>query len=327
MIDVIRLHEAGQSWRQIGAPVHHSGPGCHKFFQKWEKTDKLRRQWGRPRESEETASEIVIRATEEDRRSTLIEMATIAETWREMARRIRHQNGDHYYECVPVPRLSPEAQMTRVTFAQNQVANHDGLPIIFTDESMVAQDLDRGGIWRKRGEILEEGFYEKDHHPLSVMVWGAIGVGFHGPLIRCPSSVNQVSYREILTESRILETLCQRFGPQGFWWQQDNAPAHQPVQRVLAKTYKVLQWPPYSPDLSPIEQMWELVKRKLKGRTFANADALFEAMARAWIETSQQEIDNLCSSFQARCEICAKCRGASLNGRWTEVRRVHHGSP
>jgi hypothetical protein len=85
--------------------------------------------------------------------------------------------------------------MTRVIFAQDHIANYDGRPIIVTDESMVAQDLDRGGIWRKRGEILEEVFYEQGHHHLSV---------------------NQVSDRVIFTESRILEALCHRFDPQGF---------------------------------------------------------------------------------------------------------------
>jgi hypothetical protein len=326
MIAIIRLHEAGHTWRDISASLNRSVGSCWKSSQNWEETHVLRRPWGRPTRIGDTPAEIVTQATEHDRRSTVVEVATAAAISRETARRIRHQHGYHYYECVAVPRLTADAKRTRIAFAEGQLGNDDHLPIIFTDECMVAQDFDKGGLWRKRGEMLEEGFYERDHHPLSVMVWGAIGVGFHGPLIRCPASVNQDTYREILTQSRIVETLSNRFGRQGFWWQQDNAPPHQPVRRELARTLKVMTWPPYSPDLSPIEQMWAMIKRKLKGQRFANGDSLFQRIAQAWADVSQQEIDNLCSSFRARCHVCAQHGGQSLNGRWTEVHRVHHES-
>jgi hypothetical protein len=34
----------------------------------------------------------------------------------------------------------------------------------------------------------------------------------------------------MLANARILGTLNQRFGPYSYWWQQDNAPAHQPAK-------------------------------------------------------------------------------------------------
>jgi hypothetical protein len=324
MISIVCLHEAGQSWRQIGASLQRSSTGCFNCYENWRVSQELRRSWGRPRAIGETPIEIVLQETQADRRSTLVDVASAAGTSRETARGIRHENGYHYYESVAVPRLSAENKRARVAFAEAQIAQHDRLPIIFTDESMVAQNLNKGGIWRKRGEILVEGFYERDHHPLSVMVWGAIGIGFRGPLMRCPPSVNQEVYRDILARSGIFQALCDRFGQDGFWWQQDNAPPHQPVQKELARMYKVLKWPPYSPDLSPIEQLWALIKRKLTGRRFTNAHELFEAMAQAWEEISQEQIDSLCSSFQARCVVCARHNGDSLNGHWTEVHQVHH---
>jgi transposase len=41
----------------------------------------------------------------------------------------------------------------------------------------------------------------------------------------------------------------------------------------------LLRWPPRSPDLSPIEQIWVYLKKRLKGRRFADADELFHAIA------------------------------------------------
>jgi hypothetical protein len=324
MVEIIQLHQGGHNWRDIGTALGRSAGACCNFFHRWEKDHLLRHKLGRPKEFGETATQMVIRTTVENRRSTVIEVAKATQMSSETARQIRHSNGYHYFHCVPVPRLTIEAKMKRVAFSLEQVARGDDIPIIFTDESMVAQDLNVGCIWRKRGEILEEGFYEHDHHPISVMVWGAIGVGFHGPLIRCPAAVNQTSYREILACSQIFETLTARFGQQGFWWQQDNAPPHQPVKREIGQIYKVLNWPPYSPDLSPIEQMWAIIKRRLKGRRFANGDELFDALSREWADIYPEAINNLCSSFKSRCEVCAKHEGASLNGYWPEVRCAHH---
>jgi hypothetical protein len=269
---------------------------------------------------------MVIRSTIENRRSTIVEIGKAVQMSPESVRRIRHSKGYHYYQCIPVPRLTAEAKRKRVDFALAQVENDNDLPIIFTDESMVAQDLNLGCLWRKRGEILEEGCYDLDHHPISVMVWGAIGLGFHGPLIRCPPSVNQTTYREILLSSQIFTTLSNQFGAQGFWWQQDNAPPHQPVRRELEQFYKVLNWPPYSPDLSPIEHLWAIIKRQLKGKLFTNGDELYEALNQQWIEFPQEQINHLCSSFKSRCTVCARHNGGSLNGLWYEVRRCHHGS-
>jgi hypothetical protein len=89
---------------------------------------------------------MVIQATEDDRRSTLIAVADQVHLSRESVRRLRNQNGYHYYQCAPMPRLTETAKERRLAFAQAQIANHDALPVIFTDESMVAQDLNLGAI-------------------------------------------------------------------------------------------------------------------------------------------------------------------------------------
>jgi hypothetical protein len=70
--------------------------------------------------------------------------------------------------------------------------------------------------------------------------------------------------------------------------------------------------------------MWAIVKRKLRGSRFATADDLSHAAAEAWDSVDQEVIDNLCSSFVARCRVCVDLRGESLNGHWRTVHRIHH---
>jgi hypothetical protein len=92
---------------------------------------------------------------------------------------------------------------------------------------------------------------------------------------------------------------------------------------VIGERFDCLDWPPHSPDLSPVEMMWSMMKDKLKGQRFDGPDQLFDALVRTWWSIDQATIDRLVGSFEARCEICIKYNGACLNGHWGEVHKAH----
>lgn len=63
---------------------------------------------------------------------------------------------------------------------------------------------------------------------------------------------------------RVLPTLMN--GTEGAIFQQDNAPVHTAhvIRDWLAdQDFAVMAWPPYSPDLNPIENLWALLKAKI----------------------------------------------------------------
>ena len=48
---------------------------------------------------------------------------------------------------------------------------------------------------------------------------------------------------------------------------------------------KIIDWPPYSPDLNPIENIWAIMKRKIAGKTFTTINSLKNEvynMERTW---------------------------------------------
>jgi len=54
------------------------------------------------------------------------------------------------------------------------------------------------------------------------------------------------------------------------YFQQNNAPCHkaQIISNWILEPdneFTVLKWPPQSPDLNPLEQLWDVVDRKLRG--------------------------------------------------------------
>jgi hypothetical protein len=85
---------------------------------------------------------------------------------------------------------------------------------------------------------------------------------------------------EMTVYGALFQRCVRTVGADGFWWQQDNAPAHGPAGEIIREYFNMTNWPPHSPDLSPMEMVWSTIKRKLTGERFRTADGLFSAFER-----------------------------------------------
>ena len=67
----------------------------------------------------------------------------------------------------------------------------------------------------------------------------------------------------------------QLYGDADFIFQQDLAPPH---TAKITNGITVLYWPANSPDLNPIDNLWDIVKRKMRDTRPNNADGLKAAI-------------------------------------------------
>uniref|UniRef100_A0A9J8DIX4 SET domain-containing protein n=1 Tax=Cyprinus carpio carpio TaxID=630221 RepID=A0A9J8DIX4_CYPCA len=95
--------------------------------------------------------------------------------------------------------------------------------------------------------------------------------------------------------------------------EQDLAPAH------TAKSTKswlndhgvgVLDWPANSPDLNPIENLWSIVKRKMRNKRPKHADELKATVKETWASIPPQQCHKLITSIPRRIEAVIKAKGA-----------------
>lgn len=97
-------------------------------------------------------------------------------------------------------------------------------------------------------------------------------------------------------------------------FQHDNDPKHTAklTQQLLrSKPYKVLDWPAQSPDLNPIEHLWNEVQRRLRKNTvhISSVSSLWMAVEDAWNTIEQSICEQLIRSMPNRVAAVIKAKG------------------
>ncbi|GFS86480.1 transposable element Tcb2 transposase [Trichonephila clavipes] len=99
-----------------------------------------------------------------------------------------------------------------------------------------------------------------------------------------------------------------------FVFQDDNGRPHRArlVENMLeAETIQRMEWPACSPDLNPIEHVWDILGRRIAARPRPPATVrdLEIALLEEWNSIPQSLIDNLIASRENRCAAVLAVRG------------------
>lgn len=150
-------------------------------------------------------------------------------------------------------------------------------------------------------------------HPTSVMVWSVISAKGTGRLYIVEGTMNQHQYRKVL-ETRLLPQLRNWFPDRDCVFMHDGAPCHKAksVTKFLAENnVQTLPWPGNSPDMNAIENLWGIVKKRLKKINITTKVQLIEELIKIWHH--DDEIKNLCpvlvESMPKRIELLIKAKG------------------
>lgn len=185
------------------------------------------------------------------------------------------------------PPLNVAQKSKRLAFAKQHMTWRDEWKrVIFSDEKKFNMDGPDGFQHYFHDLRKEELVLSRNHSRQGgVMVWAAVTYFGTITLDFQSTKMNANTYKETL--QRALLEIQSIFEGRGHIFQQDNAPIHT-AKSVRAhfesRNIEVLPWPPYSPDLNIVENVWGWLSRRVYegGKQYDNKNDLIEAIKRAW---------------------------------------------
>lgn len=196
------------------------------------------------------------------------------------------------------PLLTPPMVQKRLRFARKYLhwTEDQWEEVMFSDESTFAMINPRASTVRRPKAVsryLNRFTVKTVKHPPSVMVWACFsGKGGRGSLYFLPpkTTMNADRYLQVV-ESKLLPFMAIHDARH---FLQDGAPCHKAkkVMEVLKKQpFGVIDWPGNSPDLNPIENIWAIMKAKLKGNHKVKCLAdLIQAIKVMWVKDMTRDL-------------------------------------
>jgi transposase len=201
----------------------------------------------------------------------------------------------------------------------------DNRKVCWSDEVTFEVGEDSTTFWVMRGAGREEEYVDKNLRPTfksgrtSVGAWSCFCGDEMGPLYILPEGETMTAkrYKWVLQKLFIpfYEQMVRKYG-KDVVMQEDNAPWHtaKTIKKYLSnKKVRRMIWPPQSPDLNPIENLWKYIKdmiskEKHKVRTTAE---MRQALQRIWPQIDREFLLKLCDSVPRRWEACLKNKGGA----------------
>lgn len=321
---VIGQHDCSRSIRQIAENLRLKRSVVQNIVTGYSNKGKTTadKRPGRPSSVSERMKRAVVHEVRKNPKQALHAIARGVKRSASTVRRILHAKGYQGRIARRKPLLSTINIQRRSHWAQSMKSHPLDFwhSVIFTDESQFEQfsTKRRQWVWRRPEDTYLSEYLQPTvkFGGLRVMVWAGIWYGGKTELVIVHDRLNAAKYIDILKryllplyESGILNNETHTL-------QEDNAPCHVAKMAMRWKQENGIQrlpWPPQSPDMNPIEHVWDHLERELKKITPppTNVGDLQHSLLNIWNNLDQSVINNLIDTMPKRVQSLLKAHGGA----------------
>jgi transposase len=213
------------------------------------------------------------------------------------------------------PDYTAAHRAARVRFAQHY-RHLDWTKVLFSDEKCFYGKGFCGQTWVRRepGTALQPQYcVSKMAHPVKVNVWGCFTSQGMCYTYIFNENLDAALMKRILTENLVPSAELHIAQPGVQWYflhDNDKKFKSNLVQDMLfAKGVTALDFPPYSPDLNPMENLWATLARAVEKYQADTIEALQDAVEAEWNKIDIAHLRNLVASMPARCDAVIRANG------------------
>ncbi|GFX11896.1 transposable element Tcb2 transposase [Trichonephila clavipes] len=238
-------------------------------------------------------------------RSTIRAYVSIAIVPQTISRHLAEANlkSKRPFRALP---LTPEHRQLRLQWCQGRSMWDvtDSQKVVFSDVSrfVLGTDDNRVRVWRRPGERYNSPHTVLRHtaRTAGVMVWGYIAYDSRSTFIVMRGTLTGQCYVDDILLPQVGPFLN---GLSGAIFQQDNASPHTArVAQDFQRHFQTLPWPARSTDLSPVEHVWDQLKRQMP--SCHSAHDLELAVQDLWAHLPQDNIRCIINLMSDRVVAC-----------------------
>lgn len=206
------------------------------------------------------------------------------------------------------PLINVQCQEKRLKFA-NENIDRDWSNVIFTDEVTFSTYTYKKYIWRLPNS---KHVVRSVKHPVKLHAWGCFCSKGFGQLYLFTQKLDASLMVEIYKKG-LIPSAKLWFNEKSEWTlQEDNDPKHRSKLATnwkLSENVQNLDWPSYSPDLNPIENVWGLMKARLQENPVFDLKSLIKRLNSEWKSLSSVYARKLAESCPRRLKRVIEAEG------------------
>lgn len=334
---VIALYLAGKSQPAIVRELQHLRVNkmfVYRTITRYNDTGSIKKRGGCGPKRTATSPEMVQRVRcriQRNPRQSARKMATSLGISRErLAHILKTELKLKPLKIQKVQELTPAQKKTRLERckALKGLLVNGALPnIVFSDEKIftvqqyVNKQNDRVWLPGRSNDNLEQRIATRKQAPEHVMVWAAVSAENRSRLVFIDQGVkvNQDIYLQKVLKDVLVPWATKTYGNRAWTFQQDSAPSHKArkVQQFLRNSVPGFissqQWPPYSPDLNPMDfSIWSILEAKVSSKKHHSLEALKASLQREWNRIPQSHIRAACDAFIRRLDDVIRAKGGYI---------------